>query len=427
MFIPLLSSNENSSHSFIVAGYYENYSQFRPPSGNRQPFSIKMIDTNIVLEIYYAFAAFGYVSKAVDPTKPHATGNFKIEPTQKNDQTVLYPQLQSLKNNSQNKLKTILSIGGWNFNDPEDPEGTGKYTYLNFSQMVSSKSSRKEFIESAIEYALQYGFNGIDIDWEYPGDSSRGGKPEDFVNFIDFLKECSFAFSKTTPRLVLSCAFPASIPAGLPKSYHENPDSYFKWVAQCAQYLDSLTVMAYDYHGPFDIPKITGANAPLMRDTDEKSIYFIAKTLQNLLSQGVPAKKLMLGIPTFGHSYAGVPIDTPENTGPGKLFVAAGPPGTSTQKSGLLSYYEISDKIAQRRLDFGNDHITNTAYGYNLLSKEWVSFDTPETVKLKAKLAKDLNLRGVIFWSIDMDEYQWEPRYPNIRSANNVLKNNPAL
>lgn len=415
--ISLLHANTQ----YVVAAYYENYSQFRPPVAHRAPFFPSMIDTAILTDLYYAFAGFGYVPKTVDPLHPHMTGDFTIQPTEKNDQSVLYPQIQALKQRSKNGLRVFLTIGGWNFNDPNDPEGTGKNTYRLFSQMVSNGANRKQFIDSAISYAHRYGFDGIDIDWEYPGDLKRGGAVEDFANFIEFLKECSAAFSAAQPALALSYAAPPFVPSGVPSSYQEDPDSYFKWLAQCAQYLDHINVMGYDYHGPFDIPKITGANSPLKRDTNPNSSFYIAQTLQNYLDNGVPANKIVLGVPTFGHSYAGVTGLSPEDSGPGKPFKKGGAPGPSTRKEGFLAYYEITDMISQKQLIFGADRLTSTAYGYQQALENWVSFDTPETIKLKAQMVLEQKLRGVIFWSVDMDEYQWEPKYPNIRSAWNVI------
>ena len=175
--------------------------------------------------------------------------------------------------------------------------------------------------------------------------------------------------------------------------------------------------MAYDYHDPFSIPKITGANAPLHRDTDPNSPYYIERTLKNYLASGISPKKILLGIPTFGHSYSGVTNLSADSHRPGKIFTLPGLAGPSTQMKGFLAYYEIADMMAQKKLTFDTDPITNTAYGYHLPSQTWVSFDTPETVQLKVELAVKNGLGGVIFWSIDMDEYYWPPRFPNVKRA----------
>ncbi|WP_068470043.1 glycosyl hydrolase family 18 protein [Candidatus Protochlamydia phocaeensis] len=408
-----------SASTAIIAAYYANDSHSRPPIGNRPPFTVDRIDPSLLTDLYVAFAAIGYVSASIEPDHPRLTGDFTLQPTMKEDKDHLYPQLVDLKKRSKKPLRLFLSIGGWNFNNPEHSEG--KTTYRLFSQMVSTAENRKQFITSAIDFAHRYGFDGIDIDWEYPGDPARGGSERDFNNFPVFLKECSAAFSQANPPLLLSFTAPAFIPFRLQAHFQADPSRFYKWLADCAQFVDRINIMAYDYHGPFDVPRITGVNAPLNQDTDRASPLYIAKTLQNYLDNGVPAQKMVLGLPLFGHIYAGVSVLQPGNTGPGKPFETGGAPGPATREKGMLAYYEIADKMAQKQLSFGSDPVTSTVYGYNFHSQEWASFDNPDTIKLKAMLALTFKLKGVFFWSIDLDEYQWEPKFPNIRSARQVF------
>lgn len=400
----------------VVGTYYENWSQYRPPSQGRAAFFPNLIDPTIITDLYYAFAVFGFVTKSIDPSNPHLTGNFELQPVEWNDQTVLYPQVMDLKKINPS-LRNILSVGGWSFNDPNDPNGMGQFTYKLFSQMVSTSINRTDFINSAISYAHKYGFDGIDIDWEYPGDLTRGGSPDDFANFIEFLKECSAAFKTATPSLLLTYASPAIVPSGVPETYKDNPDSYFQWLAECSAYLDRFNIMAYDYHGPFDNPMLTGVNAPLNQDTNPNSLLFIEETLQNYLKNGVPASKIVLGMPTYGHSYSGVSTLTEKDTSPGKPFTSAGSPGPSTGTPGFLAYFEIADMIALNQLTFEADSTTSTAEAYNLTTTEWVSFDTPDTIALKVTLAQKHSLLGGMFWAVDDDEYQWGSKYPNIRKG----------
>ena len=62
------------------------------------------------------------------------------------------------------KLKVMIAIGGWN-------EGAKKY-----SDMAVRKESRKAFVDSVVDFLVKHGFDGLDLDWEYPGDTERGGR-----------------------------------------------------------------------------------------------------------------------------------------------------------------------------------------------------------------------------------------------------------
>lgn len=407
------STFATTNNTPVVGAYYENWSQYRPPSGGRAVFFPNLIDPTIITDLYYAFAVFGYVTASIDPQNPHLTGDYTVQPVEWNDQSVLYPEVMALKKINSN-LRNLLSIGGWSFNDPSDKMGA--YTYKLFSEMVSSEANRSQFINSAISYAHQYGFDGIDIDWEYPGDLTRGGTPDDFANFITFLQEAYTACHAASPSLLLTYASPAIVPAGVPQSYKDNPSSYFGWLSEASKYLDRLNVMAYDYHGPFDNPKLTGVNAPLNKDTNPDGLMFIAETLKNYLDNGVPSNKIVLGMPTYGHSYTGV-VMTDADNGPGKSFTGPGAAGPSTGAPGILAYFEIADMTATKELVFASDVTTQTAYGFNIGTGEWVSFDTPDTIALKVGLAKDNNLQGGMFWAVDDDEYQWGEKYPNIRKG----------
>lgn len=411
-FLILILSNVEAK-PLRIGAYYQNQSQHFTPTAGRPPFSPEKIDPELITDLYFAFACIGYITKAIDPENPRLTGDYTIQPTEPNDQTVLYPKVMTLKKRSPS-LKVLLSIGGWNMNSPADPN-LGQFTYQIFSQMVSSKEHRKQFINSAISTAHQYGFDGIDIDWEYPGDLNRGSNEEDLGQFEQFLQECSAAFRAATPPLLLGHAVPAAVPYGLPEKYRNDPKLYFQMVARWAQWLDTLNIMAYDYHVPHGTPMITGVNAPLNRDTAPDSPLYISKTLDNYLSNGVPADKLVLGLPIYGRTYSGVKGDMP-----GQPYSAPGGPGPYTNEAGLMSYLEISDSLLHHQLKDRYDPVTSTMISYSR-DGLWISHDNPKTIELKVKMAKDRGLKGVYFWAIDLDEYYWLPTYPNIRAARKAL------
>ncbi|KAK1990158.1 glycoside hydrolase [Colletotrichum falcatum] len=100
----------------------------------------------------------------------------------------LISRLTSLKERKPG-LETWVSVGGWSFNDP------GKYQHA-FSTMSSTAANRKKFIGNLVKLMETYGFDGVDLDWEYPTADDRGGKPEDKANFVLLPKDIKKAFSE---------------------------------------------------------------------------------------------------------------------------------------------------------------------------------------------------------------------------------------
>ena len=77
-------------------------------------------------------------------------------------------------------LQVTIAIGGWN-------EGSKKY-----SEMAADSERRKRFVESSVAFCKEHNFDGLDLDWEYPG--KRGGSPDDKSNFIDLIRDLKEAF-----------------------------------------------------------------------------------------------------------------------------------------------------------------------------------------------------------------------------------------
>jgi chitinase len=107
----------------------------------------------------------------------------------------LYPRFTNLKSYSPG-MKVFISVGGW------DAGGA------IWSDMVSTEDNRATFIKSAVSFMRTYGFDGIDLDWEYPSASDRGGVAADKENLVTFLME-----------LKTACGSKYGISATLPSSY----------------------------------------------------------------------------------------------------------------------------------------------------------------------------------------------------------------
>ena len=395
-----------------IVGYFENWAQYRQSGGKFMP---SQVNPGQFTHINFAFGLFGFVTWSVDPTEARAgpqryTGDYTIQPVEGNDQTVLYPALQALKQQN-GALKTLLSIGGWSMNSGDDmpnsgnPHPYGPYTYQLFSKMAVDPRGRTQFIGSAIDYAQKYGFDGIDIDWEYPGYISRGGDPNDLANFLALVQE----FRATAgPGFLLTMAAPAIVPTGLPQTYHDNPSTFFQWLQQCSQSLDWLNIMSYDYHGAFDDPVKTGTgvNSPLAQDSTAHGPFSVKQTVEAYLAAGIPSDKMVLGMPTYGRNFTvSNPGQLAYDHSYGKPFNGAGPAGAATQVPGVLAYYEIIQKVKSGELVEQWDDATLTPYAYSATTGEWVSYDNPRSLGYKTAYANARGLGGAMVWSVDDDDF----------------------
>jgi chitinase len=260
--------------------------------------------------------------------------------------------------------------------------------------MAADSDGRTQFIKSAIAYAQKYGFDGIDIDWEYPGDATRGGTPNDYANFLTLVQQFRAAAG---PDFLLTMAAPAILTGNMPQ-----------WLAECAKSLSWLNIMAYDYHGAFDDPvKIgTGVNAPLLQDSTANGSFCVKQSVESYLGAGVPGDKIVLGLPTYGRSFTVAnPSQLASHPGPGLPFKGPGPAGPATGEAGSLAYYEIVQQLLANNLTRAWDAGTLTPYAFNAQNGEWVTYDDEQSIGLKISYLLQKGLGGAMFWAIDNDAF----------------------
>ncbi|VTJ89368.1 Hypothetical predicted protein [Marmota monax] len=179
--------------------------------------------------------------------------NNQIVPETLQDEKILYPQFNKLKERNR-ELKTLLSIGGWNF-------GT-----LRFTSMLHTFGNREKFINSTISLLRTHNFDGLDLFFLYPG--LRNSPTHDRWKFLFLIEELLSAFQKEAlltnrPRLLLSAAV-SGAPHIIQTSYDVN---------LLGRLLDFINVLSYDFHGSWE--KFTGHNSPLYSfPEDPKSSAF---------------------------------------------------------------------------------------------------------------------------------------------------------
>ena len=279
--------------------------------------------------------------------------------------------LVSLK--QQNPGLTILvSVGGWG--------GSG-----GFSDMALTAASRERFIDSVVGFLTRYQLDGLDIDWEYPGLKGAGNtfRPEDKGNYTALLRELRTRFDQEEKQQHRH--FFTSVAVGGNADFIEHTE-----MAAVARAVDTVNLMTYDYYGP-DEDKISGNHAPLLTDPADPKAISADRTVRAYEAAGVPASKLLLGLPFYGKEWDNV---GPQNNG---LFQpGAMPAGTFHDYSALVDYTEHGYTRHW-------DSAAAVPWLYNPDTRTFISYEDPESLARKCHFVLDQHLAGVMFWELTED------------------------
>jgi len=271
-------------------------------------------------------------------------------------------------------LTVLVSVGGWLWS-------------TDFSDVSLTPQSRRRFIQSVMEFLRRYDLDGLDIDWEYPGLAGAGHpfRREDGRNFTLLLKELRSQFDRETARshrrLYLTIA------AGASDEFLAHTE-----MKQVQRYVDTVNLMAYDYVEPGSEP-LTGNHAPLFTDPADVRNYSGDASIRAFEKAGVPAAKLLLGMPFYGHVWGDVADVNHGYLQPGKAIPNAyAPYGTITSSMighGFTRYW---------------DSAASVPYLFNPEKRIFVSYEDPESIAAKCHYVLIHKLGGVMFW-----EYSGDP------------------
>ncbi|MFC3748142.1 glycosyl hydrolase family 18 protein [Paenibacillus sp. GCM10012306] len=400
----------NAAQDYKLVGYYPSWAAYA------RNYNVSDIDPTKMNVINYAFAdiCWNGIHGNSDPTGPNpVTWTCQNEQAQTinvpNGTIVLgdpwidagksfgddkwddpikgnLKQLWKLKERNPN-LKTVISVGGWTWSN-------------RFSDVAASATTREVFANSAVDFIRKYHMDGVDLDWEYPVSGGLAGnsvRPEDRGNYILLLQKIREKLN--TAGQADGKTYLLTIASGAGPSYVANNN-----LAGIASVVDWINIMTYDFNGSWN--PTTGHNAPLYYDSAAASSgltdplnYNIDKAVTTYLANGVPASKLVLGMPFYGRGWGGAP-----STGNGQYQVSSGISNTGTWENGSYDFYDLETNYINKNgyTRYWNN-TSKVPYLYNPTTRTYISYDDVESFGYKTSYLKSKGLAGAMFWEVSGD------------------------
>lgn len=335
-----------------VVGYYYLWS--------RSAYPQEQIQYKALTHIVHAFI------------KPLKSGELWME------QSFLYPEMISSAH--KNGVKVLVGLGGF-----------GDYS-SEFSALAADSAARKNFASKLAAFCKTNGYDGADLDWEYPGSNKQ---TYDKANFVSMVKEVRQAFNKAGIEL-LSAALPAT-------DWNNGYD-----IAALKDLLDWFGIMTYDYSGPWEAAAYH--NSPLYSVSQQSSS--IHNSVKAYLSKGMPSQKIMTGIPFYGYQ-----------------LTASGPYAAHTKNEGKSITYANIPPLIKQGWNYYWDESVKVPYLKDKSGTQFITFDDTNSVKHKSDYIIRNNLSGAIIWELRQDYSSGAPQ-PLLSAVRQYLKtpseNSPA-
>lgn len=333
-----------------IVGYYAAwaaYSNYTPDK----------IDGSKLTHINYAFA--------------NISSDLKITMGYPDVDPANFEKLKALKVTYPN-LKTIISVGGWSWSG-------------RFSDVALTDASRTTFADSVVAFLVQNGFDGVDIDWEYPvsgGLSSNIRRPEDKQNFTLLMQKLR---EKLDARGAIDGKkYILTFAGATTSSYLNNIE-----LTKLNQYVDYANLMTYDIHGTWD--SYTDFVAPLYMNNDVSPQYkwSVDSGVNVWLNAGFPAQKLVMGVPFYGYIYKAV-----ANTNKGLYQTYSG--------SASISYENIAGNYLNNPSFIRYFH-AESQVPWLFDGSTFISYEDEQSIGLKAQYIKTKGLGGAMIWELSQD------------------------
>nr|ARA90547.1 chitinase-like protein [Chrysomya megacephala] len=354
----------------------------------------------------------------------------------------LYRTVTRLKRKYPN-VKVLLSVGG----DKDIETGEDAKDLPNkYLELLENPTGRMRFVTTAYALVKTYGFDGLDIAWQFPKN-----KPKKVHSGLgSFWKGFKKVFTGDHIVDENSEMHKEQFTALMRELKNElRPDNYllsatilpnvnsslFYDVNALVNYVDFFNLAAFDFYTPERNPELADITAPLYPMADRNPEFNADYQVQFWLRNGCPASKINLGVSTYGRPWKLTEDSGDSGVPPVAKVENDAPLGVNTQTLGLYSWQETcsllpnANNMYAKGADAPLKKVIDPArrsgvYAFRAADKKgkngvWVSYEDPDTAADKAAYAKNHNLGGIALYDLSYDDFRGlctGDKYPILRA-----------
>ena len=350
---------------------YDDYSTTFSKDVEVEPVSFNKLQPQRTIFGYYASYNFsGYSEEqlkcnVINLSFAYVNANFTLDMSKLND-TVLYGAL-SARNKG---VRVVLSVQGYGDSSK------------NFSNAASTPENRATFIKNIVDVVEKYHFDGIDLDWEYPGWFTPSKKDSEADEFNDLCKELNEALKQKNPQYLLTAAIPGGAEG------HNRYD-----LKECSKYLDFIHLMTYDLEASSKVYHHTALYANLGKGTATNAA--VHETVEIFKLKGVPQEKLVIGIAFYGK------YTKPSSSTNGGLGSDSANGKYTTLTYNVIKNYYLN-RVGSEVEEYW-DSVCYAPYLYDSVSKYFITYENARSINEKAKYMRKNKLAGVMIWELGED------------------------
>lgn len=346
-------------------------------------------------------------------------------------------------------VKFLLSLGGDRDIETGDDAKDLPNKYL---ELLENPTGRMRFINTAYALVKTYGFDGMDLAWQFPknkpkkvhsgigsfwkgfkkvftGDTIIDEKADEHKEqFTALLRDLKNAFRPD--NFLLSTTVLPNVNS-----------SMFIDVQAVINYLDFVNLGTFDFYTPDRNPELADYPAPIYELNDRNPEFNIDYQVNFWMRNHCPASKINVGIPTYGRPWKLTEDSGDTGLPPVQKVENSAPVGPNTLVPGIYSYPEVCALLPNPNNQYGkgaNAPLRKVSdptkrfgnYAYRPADNKgengiWVAYEDPDSVTDKATYIRNKNLGGAAVFDLSMDDFrgtcQSAEKYPIVRAIKTRL------